>query len=58
MSMLEQLCIYGTPDQSLKKLRKFHDAGVNLPIIQFNPIGDVDESFNLLMSTFSQFENE
>ena len=57
-AMLEQLCVYGTPDQSLKKLRKFHDAGVNLPIIQFNPIGDVDESFNLLMSTFSQFENE
>ena len=57
-SMLEQLCVYGTPEQSLKKLKKFHEAGVNLPIIQFNPIGDVDTSFNLLMSTFSQFENE
>ena len=57
-SMLEQLCVYGTPKQSLKKLKKFHDAGVNLPIIQFNPIGDVNESFNLLTSTFSQLEND
>jgi len=57
-SMLEQLCVYGTPEQSLKKLKKFHDAGVNLPIIQFNPIGDVAESFNLLTSTFSHLENE
>ena len=57
-SMLEQLCVYGTPEQSLKKLMKFHDAGVNLPIIQFNPIGDVAESFNLLTSTFSHLENE
>ena len=57
-SMLEQLCVYGTPEQSLKKLNQFHNAGVNLPIIQFNPIGDVDESFNLLISTFSGLENE
>ena len=57
-SMLKQLCVYGTPEQSLKKLKQFHNAGVNLPIIQFNPIGDVDESFNLLMSTFSELENE
>jgi 5,10-methylenetetrahydromethanopterin reductase len=57
-NMLEQLCVYGTPEQSLKKLKRFSDAGINLPIIQFNPIGDVAESFNLLTSTFSQFENE
>ena len=57
-SMLEQLCVYGAPDDCVKKLKQFHNAGVNLPIIQFNPVGDVAESFNLLTSTFSQIENE
>ncbi len=57
-SMLEQLCVYGTPDECIKKLKRFYQAGVNLPIIQFNPIGEVAESFNLLTSTFSQIENE
>jgi len=57
-SMLEQLCVYGTPEQGVKKIKQFYQAGVNLPIIQFNPIGDVAESFNLLTSTFSKIENE
>lgn len=57
-SMLEQLCIYGVPNECIKKLKRFYQAGVNLPIIQFNPIGEVTESFNLLTSTFSQIENE
>ena len=57
-SMLEQLCVYGTPDECIKKLKRFYQTGVNLPIIQFNPIGDVAESFNLLTTTFSQIENE
>jgi 5,10-methylenetetrahydromethanopterin reductase len=57
-SMIEQLCVYGTPEQSLKRLKKFHDTGINLPILQFNPIGNVEESFNLLTSTFSMLENE
>jgi len=50
-SMLEQLAIYGTPDDCIKKLKKFKDAGLDLPIIQFNPIGDVAESFELMTST-------
>jgi len=50
-SMLEQLAIYGTPEDCLKKLKKFKDAGLDLPIIQFNPIGDVAESFELMTST-------
>lgn len=57
-SMLEQLCIYGDPNECIKKLKRFYQAGVNLPIIQFNPIGEVTESFNLLTSTFSQIEDE
>jgi len=49
-SMLEQLAIYGTPDECIKKLKKFKNTGLDLPIIQFNPIGDVSESFELMTS--------
>ncbi len=50
-SMLEQLAIYGTPDDCIKKLKKFKESGLDLPIIQFNPIGDVAKSFELMTST-------
>jgi len=56
--MVDDLCIAGTPDAAVKKLNKFRDAGVNLPIIQFNPIDDVKESFELLTKTFSGETNE
>jgi len=52
-SMLNELTIYGTPDEGRRKLRNFLDTGMNLPILQFNPIGDVSESFDLLVSTMS-----
>ena len=50
--MLKSLCIAGTPDESKLQLQKFRDAGIDLPIIQFNPIGDAIESFSLLKKTF------
>jgi alkanesulfonate monooxygenase SsuD/methylene tetrahydromethanopterin reductase-like flavin-dependent oxidoreductase (luciferase family) len=56
--MLDDLCIAGTPDTAIKKLNKFRDVGINLPIIQFNPIGNVKESFELLTKTFSGETNE
>jgi len=56
-SMLDSLTICGTPDNCLKQLKKFQQAGVDLPIIQFNPIDSVAESFQLLLSTFSSDEN-
>jgi len=52
-SMVKELTICGTPDDCVKQLTKFQQAGINLPILQFNPIDDVLESFNLLTSTFS-----
>jgi len=52
-SMLDALVICGTPEDCRKKLERFVKAGVALPIIQFNPIGNVIESFELLVSTFS-----
>ena len=51
--MLNELAIYGTPEEGRRKLRNFLDTGMNLPILQFNPIGDVSESFDLLVSTMS-----
>ena len=51
--MLDDLCIAGTPDEGVMKLQEFRDIGIELPIIQFNPIGDVKKSFELLTKTFS-----
>jgi len=56
--MLDDLCIAGTPDTAVKKLNEFRDVGINLPIIQFNPIDNVKESFELLTNTFSGESNE
>ena len=56
--MLDDLCIAGTPATAIKKLDVFRDVGIDLPIIQFNPIGNVNESFELLTKTFSGESNE
>ena len=56
--MLDDLCIAGTPDIAVKKLNSFREVGIDLPIIQFNPIDDVNESFELLTKTFSGGSNE
>jgi len=50
-SMLKSLCIAGTPNESRLQLQKFRDIGIDLPIIQFNPIGNTIESFSLLKKT-------
>jgi len=53
-SMIESLTICGNTQECLTKLKKFKDTGLDLPILQFNPIDDVKESFSLLTSTFSE----
>ena len=50
-SMLNSLCISGSPEEAKIQLEKFRNAGINLPIIQFNPIGNTIESFSLLKKT-------
>ena len=50
-SMLNSLCISGSPEEAKVQLEKFRNAGVDLSIIQFNPIGDTKESFSLLKKT-------
>ena len=56
--MLDDLCIAGTPDIAIKKLNGFCNIGIDIPIIQFNPIGNVKKSFELLTNTFSGELNE
>ena len=53
-SMVKELCISGTPDECKKQLQGFYETGIDLPIIQFNPIDNVQESFDLVTSTFSE----
>ena len=50
--MLDSLTVCGTPDECTKKMQAFADAGVDLPIVQFNPVGDVPESMELAARTF------
>lgn len=51
-SMLQSLCIAGTPEECKNKLQNFTSSGIDLPIIQFNPVGDTQESFMLSKKTF------
>ena len=50
-SMLNSLCIAGSPEEAKVQLQKFRNTGIDLPIIQFNPIGNTIESFSLLRKT-------
>ena len=49
--MANSLSACGTPDDVRKKIHQFVEAGVDLPILQFNPVGAVRESFELLTKT-------
>jgi len=53
-SMVSELCIAGTPDESKTQLQQFRETGIDLPIIQFNPADNVEDSFNLVTTTFSE----
>lgn len=50
--MLKSLVVAGTPEDCKKQLQNFRETGLDLPIIQFNPVGDTMKSFNLLTKTF------
>lgn len=50
--MLESLCIAGNPEECKKQFENFKNCGIDMPIIQFNPVGDVSESFELFTKTF------
>ena len=50
--MINSLTISGDPENCITQLQKFKETGMDLPIIQFNPIGDVADSFKLFSKTF------
>ena len=53
-NMLNALTVCGAPDECKKQLDKFRQTGIDLPIIQFNPVGEVIDSFKLFVKTFSE----
>lgn len=52
-NMLKALTICGTPDDGIKKIKEFRESGVTHPILQFNPVGKVQDSIKTLTKTFS-----
>jgi alkanesulfonate monooxygenase SsuD/methylene tetrahydromethanopterin reductase-like flavin-dependent oxidoreductase (luciferase family) len=52
--MLDSITITGTPEECRKKLRKFMETGISLPIIQFNPVGETENSFKEVLSTLME----
>ena len=53
-NMIKALTVCGTPLECVKQIRNFMDCGIDLPIIQFNPVDNVLDSFNLLANTLSR----
>jgi alkanesulfonate monooxygenase SsuD/methylene tetrahydromethanopterin reductase-like flavin-dependent oxidoreductase (luciferase family) len=51
-SMLQSLAISGTSEECKTQLDNFVNAGIDQPILQFNPIGNTMESFKLFKKTF------
>ncbi|MDF2422068.1 MAG: LLM class flavin-dependent oxidoreductase [Nitrosopumilus sp.] len=51
-AMLQSLAISGTPDECKTQLKNFTAVGIDQPILQFNPIGDTMNSFDLFKKTF------
>ncbi|MHA7647267.1 LLM class flavin-dependent oxidoreductase [Nitrosopumilus sp. S4] len=51
--MIKSLSICGTLDECKQQLTSFRETGMDLPILQFNPVGDVLDSFNLFKKIFS-----
>jgi 5,10-methylenetetrahydromethanopterin reductase len=49
--MMNSLSICGSPDDIVRKIDLFRQAGIDLPILQFNPVGNVERSFELLVKT-------
>ncbi|HEV8406184.1 MAG TPA: LLM class flavin-dependent oxidoreductase [Nitrososphaera sp.] len=50
--MLDSLVICGDGDECRKALVRCVSAGITLPIIQMNPVGDSESSFREMLSTF------
>lgn len=51
--MLDALTISGNSEQALHSLERFTSTGITLPIIQFNPVGEIDSSIMEVLNTFN-----
>jgi len=54
--MLDSIAIAGVPEECRKRLAKFRETGISLPIIQFNPVGDAENSFKEVLATLMEKE--
>ena len=52
--MLDILTICGTPEECIKRARTFAESGIDVPILQFNPVGDPVKSMELAAKTFGE----
>ena len=52
-NMVNSLSICGGPEDVRGKILKFVEAGVDLPILQFNPVGNTRNSFDLLIRSLA-----
>jgi 5,10-methylenetetrahydromethanopterin reductase len=50
--MLNSLTVSGNSEQCIQSLEKFLSAGISLPIIQVNPVGNTESSIREMLSTF------
>jgi 5,10-methylenetetrahydromethanopterin reductase len=50
--MLNSLTVSGNSEQCIRSLEKFLSAGISLPIIQVNPVGETKSSIREMLSTF------
>lgn len=50
--MINALTVTGDPETCVSQLQRIKETGVGQPIMQFNPIGDVSDSFKLFSNTF------
>jgi 5,10-methylenetetrahydromethanopterin reductase len=50
--MLDSITVCGNSEECIKSLDRFISAGISLPIIQINPIGDPESSFKEMLTTF------
>jgi 5,10-methylenetetrahydromethanopterin reductase len=50
--MLNSVTVSGNSEQCIRSLEKFLSAGISLPIIQVNPVGNTESSIREMLSTF------
>lgn len=50
--MLDAITIAGEPEECRKKMNKFMETGISLPVAQFNPVNEAESSFKDVLTTF------